>query len=65
MSPGLHSFISLDLPASELGTFAELAMDAKNQPVRTVSFVPPAINTGRPDIDKIRDMIEAANRCLA
>ncbi len=28
-------------------------MKARSQPVRSVSFVPPAINTGDPDIDKI------------
>ena len=27
-------------------------MKARNQPVRTVSFVPPMINTGHPDIDR-------------
>lgn len=49
-----------DLPASEFGRFAELAMKARDLPMRTVSFVPPAISTGNPDIDKIRQMVEAA-----
>ena len=35
-------------------------MKARSQPVSTVSFVPPAINTSRPDIDKIHSMIAAA-----
>jgi len=52
--------LSTDLPASELGNFADLAMKAKEQPIRSVSFVPPAINTGDPDIDKIRAMIAKA-----
>ena len=52
--------ITTDLPASELGTFAELAMKTRTMPVSTVSFVPPAINTGAPDIDKIHRMVAKA-----
>ena len=52
--------ITTDLPASELGRFAELAMKARSKPVSTVSFVPPAINTGSPDIEKIQAMVEDA-----
>ena len=52
--------ITTDLPASELGRFAELAMKARSMPVSTVSFVPPAINTGAPDIEKIHRMVEKA-----
>jgi LCP family protein required for cell wall assembly len=52
--------LSTDLPASEFGRFAELAMKARSMPVQTVSFVPPAINTGDPDIDKIHEMIATA-----
>jgi LCP family protein required for cell wall assembly len=55
-----EELITTDLPASELGRFAELALKARSQPVSTVSFVPPAINTGRPDIDKIHSMVQAA-----
>jgi LCP family protein required for cell wall assembly len=54
------SFLDTDLPASELDRFAELALKARAQRVGTVSFVPPAINTSDPDIDKIRSMIETA-----
>ena len=53
-----EQLITTDLPASELGTFAELALKARSQPVGTVSFVPPAINTSDPDLDKIRRMID-------
>src|SRR3954451_21150440 len=49
-----------DLPASELGRFAELAMKARSQPVRTVSFVPPAVSTSHPDIDKVQAMVRSA-----
>jgi len=52
--------ISTDLPASEFGKFAQLALKARNLPIRSVGFVPPAINTGDPDIDKIHQMIADA-----
>jgi LCP family protein required for cell wall assembly len=52
--------ITTDLPASELDRFAQLALKARSHPIRTVSFVPPVINTGDPDIDKIHAMIEKA-----
>ena len=52
--------ITTDLPASELGRFAELALKARSKPLATVSFVPPAINTGAPDIDKIHRMVDKA-----
>jgi LCP family protein required for cell wall assembly len=55
-----EKLVTTDLPASELGRFAELAMKARSQPVRTVSFVPPVIATGDPDIGKIHAMVEAA-----
>jgi LCP family protein required for cell wall assembly len=55
-----EKLVTTDLPASELGRFAELAMKARSQPVRTVSFVPPAIDTGDPDISKIHAMVQRA-----
>jgi LCP family protein required for cell wall assembly len=55
-----EELITTDLPASELGTFAELAMKTRTQPVSSVSFVPPAINTGDPDIEKIHRMVQKA-----
>ena len=55
-----EELITTNLPASELGTFAELAMKARSLPVRSVSFVPPAINTSAPDIDKIHAMVQNA-----
>ena len=57
-----EKLVTTDLPASELGTMAELAMKARKQPVRTVSFVPPAISTGDPDIAKIHAMVTAATK---
>lgn len=55
-----QELVQTNLPASELDTFAELALKARSQKISSVSFVPPAINTGDPDIDKIRDMIDRA-----
>jgi LCP family protein required for cell wall assembly len=55
-----EKLITTDLPASELGTFAELAMKARSQPVHTVSFVPPMINTSDPDIATIKAMVAKA-----
>lgn len=52
--------LSTDVPQSELNTFIELALKARSKPVRSVSFVPPAINTSNPDLDKMRDMVEKA-----
>ena len=55
-----EQLVTTDLPASQLGKFAELAMKARSQPLATVSFVPPTINTGSPDIAKIHSMVKAA-----
>ncbi len=55
-----EELITTNLPASELGIFAELAMKARSLPVRSVSFVPPAINTSAPDIDKVHAMVQKA-----
>ena len=55
-----ESMFSTDLPASEVGRFMDLAMKARTQPVRTVSFVPPMVNTSDPDIDKIQAAVEKA-----
>lgn len=55
-----QGLISTNLPASELDNFAQLALKARNHPMRTVSFVPPAINTADPDLAKIRAMIDRA-----
>jgi anionic cell wall polymer biosynthesis LytR-Cps2A-Psr (LCP) family protein len=55
-----EQLVTTDLPASELGRFAELAMKARSQPLATVSFVPPTISTGHPDVAKIQSMVTAA-----
>ena len=55
-----EKLVTTDLPASELGRFAELAMKARARPIRTVSFVPPAIDTADPDVSKIQSMVQTA-----
>ncbi|HET9860677.1 MAG TPA: LCP family protein [Nocardioidaceae bacterium] len=52
--------ISTDLPASELGRFVELALKAKSQPLATVSFVPPLVDTAHPDIALIQERVQEA-----
>lgn len=55
-----EALITTDLPASELDNFIQLALKAKSQPIRTVSFVPPMIRTSKPDIDKIHKAVRDA-----
>jgi LCP family protein required for cell wall assembly len=52
--------LSTDVPASEVDRFVALALKAKAQPMRTVSFVPPMVNTAEPDIDLIHDRVQQA-----
>jgi hypothetical protein len=52
--------LSTSIPRSEIHTFIELALKARNLPVTTVSFVPPKINTGDPDWALIRHMVTSA-----
>jgi LCP family protein required for cell wall assembly len=52
--------LSTDIPASQLGTFIDLALKARSLPVATVSFVPPRIETYDPDYDLIRSMVAKA-----
>ncbi len=54
------ALITTDVPRSEVDQFMRLALAARSQPVRTVSFVPPMIATGDPDIDKIHTTVEKA-----
>lgn len=52
--------LSTDIPHSELDTFVGLALQAREQPISTVSFVPPTIDTGAPDFGLIRDKVADA-----
>ena len=53
-----EALITTDLPQGEVGRFMELVLKARSKPVRSVSFVPPLISTGDPDIDKIHSIVE-------
>ena len=55
-----ESLLETDLPASELGRFAELALKARSQNIASISFVPPQISTSNPDLDKIHSMVSTA-----
>jgi LCP family protein required for cell wall assembly len=55
-----EALITTDLPRGEVDRFMQLAMKARKLPVRSVSFVPPMISTGDPDIDKIHETVEKA-----
>lgn len=54
------AMISTNIPASEVDTFASLALKAKGQKTATVSLVPPLIVTAHPDIAKIQTMVADA-----
>jgi len=55
-----EALITTDVPKGEVDRFMELALKARSQPIRTVSFVPPMISTGNPDIDKIHSTVQKA-----
>ncbi|HET8605100.1 MAG TPA: LCP family protein [Marmoricola sp.] len=55
-----EALVTTDVPRSEVDTFMQLALKARTQPIRTVSFVPPAIDTSHPDISKIQSMVKKA-----
>ena len=55
-----QALITTDVPQGEVDRFLQLAMKARSQPVRTVSFVPPMISTSHPDVDKIHATVQRA-----
>ena len=55
-----QSLITTDLPRGEVDRFMQLSMKARKLPVRSISFVPPMISTGDPDIDKVHETVEKA-----
>jgi len=52
--------VQTDIPAGDLGTFTDLALDSKKLPVSSFSPVPPLINTGDPDFDLVRTKVAEA-----
>lgn len=52
--------LSTDIPVRELDRFVDLALKARTEPISTVSFVPPLVDTGDPDFDAIRAKVSEA-----
>jgi LCP family protein required for cell wall assembly len=52
--------IETNIPRSEVDRFVALAIKAKSQPLTTVSFVPPLVNTAHPDIALIQERVKQA-----
>ncbi|WP_020389838.1 LCP family protein [Kribbella catacumbae] len=52
--------VNTDIPAGDLGTFTDLALDSKKLPVSSFSAVPPLIKTGNPDFELIRTKVAEA-----
>jgi LCP family protein required for cell wall assembly len=48
-----------NVPSSQLGRLAELALKARLLPVASLSFTPPLIHSGSPDFDLIRDLVRS------
>ena len=49
--------VETDIPPSKVDTMVTLALQAKTKPIASVSFVPPAIYPGSPDIAKMHSMV--------
>ena len=49
--------VSTNLPSGEVGRFMELALKARTEKISTVSLVPPAVNTGDPDMAEVHAMV--------
>jgi anionic cell wall polymer biosynthesis LytR-Cps2A-Psr (LCP) family protein len=56
------SVVNTDIPASQLGTFVDLALKSKKLKVSSFSAVPPLIHTGNPDFELIRSKVAEAIR---
>jgi hypothetical protein len=54
------AMVSTNIPSSEFGRFAQLALKARGQRVSTLSLVPPMINTADPDIKLVRTKVAQA-----
>jgi len=52
--------VSTDIPQSMLAYFVELAAKTKDLPVVKIDFVPPLIDTGRPDFALIQSTVDQA-----
>lgn len=52
--------LSTNIPAKELGQFADLALKSRGEKIATVSLVPPQVDTVRPNFPLIQRMIQKA-----
>ncbi len=52
--------LSTNIPAKELGQFADLALKSRGEKIRTVSIVPPTFNTVTPNFPAIQAAIQKA-----
>lgn len=52
--------VATDIPRGALPDLVKLALRARDAKVTNVQFVPPFVNTGNPDYDKIRARVAAA-----
>jgi hypothetical protein len=51
--------VHTDLPQSELGYFADLALKTRSQKIKSVNFVPPLIKPWAYDAGFVRDQVKA------
>ena len=52
--------LSTNIPAKELGQFADLALKSRGEKIATVSLVPPQVDTVHPNFPVIQQMIQKA-----
>lgn len=52
--------VQTNIPDEDLGTFVDLALKAKSQPITSVQFVPPLITPATPDLAQLRAIVEAS-----
>jgi len=52
--------LSTNIPAKELGQFADLALKSRGEKIATVSLVPPQVDTVHPNFPIIQQMIQKA-----
>jgi LCP family protein required for cell wall assembly len=57
--------VKTDIPSAALAGFVDLADKSRRLPMAHLELVPPAINPGRPDYAKIRQLVTAAIRPTA
>lgn len=54
------AMLHTSVPRQDMSRFMELALKTKNQPISSVSLVPPVIYTGNPDYPKVRRLVAEA-----